>query len=370
MNIINGILRKHWHFIAAAAGASAALALIYALRNALLPFIFGLAFVYFLVPVVSWIERRFPREGRWITWPEGKRVSSIMIVNTGIVGVAGISGFYIFNTIINALSTLLKDAQGHYLAAVTTLQQWTENIRQMVPSGVRERIDLFVINTGTGITAAVEENIRDRVAHMPSTFSSLVGFFALPLFIFYVLKDREKLSAGFYSSMPPWATKHIRNIILIFANVLGQYARSALTLGLAVGLLTLVGLLIIGAPMAPLLAIVAGVTELIPIIGPWIGGAIAAVVTLAIAPEKAVWVVMLAAAIQLLENSLLVPRIQSGYLGIHPAVSIVLIVVGSAVAGVWGMLLFVPLAAIAMQIYRYARQAVQEQASREVPGDG
>ncbi len=325
-----------------------------------MPFLAGLALVFFLIPVVSWVERRFPRKGRWVTWLEGKRISSIMIVNTGIIGIAGLSGFYLFQTVANALTTLLHEAPEHYLGAVEILQQRTESIRQMVPPGVRERIDLFVAETGIGITAAVEASIRRQIVQMPSTIGAMLGFFSLPLFLFYVLKDREKLNAGFYSSLPPWASRHVKHIVLIIQRVLGRYVRATLTLGMVVGVAALIGLLIMGVPMAPLLAIILGLTEMIPFLGPWIGGAIAVVFALAMTPEKVGWVVMLVAGIQLLENSLLVPRIQGGYLGIHPAIAIVLVVVGSAVAGVWGILLFVPLAATALQIYRYTRKVVRE----------
>lgn len=367
MKTIGNLLCKHWQIITVLAGVVATFLVVYLLRGAFLPFLFGLALVYFLIPVVSWVERRFPREGRWVTWSEGKRVSSIMIVNTGIIGITGLSGFYLFHTIVNALTALLQDAPAHYLAAVAVLQQWTESVRQMVPPGVRDRIDLFVIETGTGITASVEASIRHQIAHVPSTVGAMLGFFSLPLFLFYLLKDREKLSSGFYSILPPWSSRHVRHIILIIQKVLGRWVRATLTLGLVVGLATLAGLLAIGAPYAPMLAVVAGVTEMIPVLGPWIGGAIAVVVTLALASEKVVWVVALAAGIQLLEAFLLVPRIQGGYLGIHPAMAIILIVVGSTLAGVWGMILFVPLAVTALQIYRYARKVVREQEPVELP---
>ncbi len=100
-------------------------------------------------------------------------------------------------------------------------------------------------------------------------------------------------------------------------------------------------------------------TEMLPSLGPWLGGIIASVVTLALAPEKVSLVVILFLFVQSLENSLLVPRIQGGYLGVHPAITIVLLVVGTAVAGLWGLLLAVPLTTTVVQIYRYVRQAVE-----------
>ena len=95
---------------------------------------------------------------------------------------------------------------------------------------------------------------------------------------------------------------------------------------------------------------------MIPTLGPWIGGGVAVIVTLAVAPEKAIWVVVLFLGIQLVENSVLVPRIQSAYLRIHPAVMIFLLVLGAYIAGFWGLLLIGPLSATALEIYKYARR--------------
>jgi predicted PurR-regulated permease PerM len=91
------------------------------------------------------------------------------------------------------------------------------------------------------------------------------------------------------------------------------------------------------------------------------------IVTLAIAPEHAIWVALLFLGVQLLENNLLVPRIQGAYLHVHPAIAIVLLVLGAYVAGFWGLVLAIPLAATTMEIYKYIRasagaEAVQQEA--------
>ena len=108
----------------------------------------------------------------------------------------------------------------------------------------------------------------------------------------------------------------------------------------------------------PETAAFAGLTELIPILGPWIGGAAAVIVTLAIAPEEVAWVIVLYLSVQLVENSLLVPRIQGGYLRVHPAAVVVLLALGAYFAGFWGLIVAVPLTATIVEIYKYVRRTV------------
>jgi predicted PurR-regulated permease PerM len=143
-------------------------------------------------------------------------------------------------------------------------------------------------------------------------------------------------------------------------NVLGRYIRYQGMMGLIVGFATFIGLLLLRAPYPLALGLISGITELIPTAGPWIGGGIAVFVTLAIAPEKAIWVAVLALAIQLLENYLLVPRIQGAYLRLHPVVTIVLLVFGAYIGGVWGMLLICPTTATLIEIFKYVRDYKKE----------
>ncbi|MBI2849568.1 MAG: AI-2E family transporter [Chloroflexi bacterium] len=364
MSSFAGTLRKYRQLITVIAGVVIVLALIYGLRRALLPFLIGFVVIFFMNSAVSWVERRFPRSGPVGNWPDGKRrVLAIVIVNTSIVTVFGIFGFFLFNTVIQAFSVLLADATAHWAQAVATVQQMTDSTRGMVPGELRGNVDSFALDAGNAITEAIKANFEESVAQLPAAFSTLLGVAVMPLFVFYVLKDREKLSNSFYSSMPEWAAEHVRNILLIIENVLGRYVRATLTLGAAVGLITLIGLLILRVPLAPLLAVVAGITEMIPSVGPLIGLAIASVVTLALAPEKTVFVIILFVVVQLLENTILVPRVQSGYMGLHPVITIVLLVLGAALAGVWGLILAVPLTATGVQIFRYVRQVVREQNS-------
>jgi predicted PurR-regulated permease PerM len=109
-------------------------------------------------------------------------------------------------------------------------------------------------------------------------------------------------------------------------------------------------------PFAFLLGIVAGFTELIPFIGPWIGGAVGVLVTLATAPDKLLWVVLLYVGVQLLENTVLVPRVQGHSLNLHPAVVLLIITIASQIWGIWGIILGPPVVALIKDLTVYFAQ--------------
>ena len=123
--------------------------------------------------------------------------------------------------------------------------------------------------------------------------------------------------------------------------------------------------------LAPALGLLAGVTEMIPTIGPWIGGIVAGIVTLAISPDKIFWVILLFVAIQLVENHLLVPKVQGTFLHIHPAVMLFLLVLGIYMAGFWGALLIGPLTALLVELFKYVRDCQRRPVAPELtPEEG
>jgi predicted PurR-regulated permease PerM len=131
--------------------------------------------------------------------------------------------------------------------------------------------------------------------------------------------------------------------------------KAQLFLAIVVGVMVYIGLLALGIKFPILLATIAGFTELIPIIGPILGAIPGIFVTLATAPEKIVWVALLYLAVQVLENSLLVPRIQSQALRVHPVAIMLALVIGSEFAGLYGIILGPPLLAAAKEVFFYAR---------------
>jgi len=282
--------------------------------------------------------------------------------------VVGFFSYFIVTAIIDAFRVLLENAPQYISRGLLTLQQWAEGLRQQLPPEMRQQIDELMLEAGAALGNFIRDAFTRGISFIPGTFSLLLGFGALPIFLFYILKDSEKLSKSFYAALSPWVAEHTKNIVTIIERVLGRYIRAQLMLGLVVAYFVFIGLLILGlSSVAPALAAFAGITELIPILGPWIGGAAAVIVTLAIAPEKVIWVALLFLVVQLLENNLLVPRIQGGYLRIHPAILVVLLVLGAYIAGFWGILLIAPLTATIVEIYKYVRHNIKVEDGQQLP---
>lgn len=364
MNTARETLRKYWRIVVLAAVIVVVASLLFALRQAILPFVVGLALVYLLLPVLSWVENRLPRHDRWL---QAKRTALIVLFLIVIFGLLGLFFYFFATTLIGRFSALAQNVPQFVSQVLTTLRDWGASLSQAFPIEMQPQVDAFIVQMATIIGNSIKDAFMEWLPSVPSFFQSLLSLLCLPIFLFYVLRDSDKLSRGFYSGLPLWLAEHFRNILAIIGEVLGRYVRAQLLLGFIVGYLCFIGLFMMRVRFALSLAIIAGITELIPILGPLIGGALAFVVTLATAPEKAIWVVLLYVVVQLVENNLLVPRIQGHYLRIHPAVALFLLVMGAYVAGFWGIILIVPLAATALEIYRYLRRSAEKERAAQLP---
>lgn len=128
---------------------------------------------------------------------------------------------------------------------------------------------------------------------------------------------------------------------------LGHWLRGQLLLGVIIGFMSWVGLVAAGVNYAVALAIVAGVFELIPYVGPLLAAVPALFIALTQSPWHAVYVIVLYTAIQTLENQLIVPKVMEKTVGLHPVLVITALVLGQQMGGLLGVILAVPVATIA-----------------------
>jgi predicted PurR-regulated permease PerM len=359
----NNIFKRQWRLLTFVLGVIVTFLLIYVFRTVLLPFVVGLVLAYLLFPVISWIERKLPAQGRWLS---ARRASLITLIFIVILALVGVLTFFIIIGVVNSFSILVKNAPQYFSEGLRTLQEWLQGFQQWFPPETQKQVGNIVGEVGTALGNAMKSAFIKGVSYVPNTFSLILGFVSLPIFLFYILKDWEKLTNGFYSAFSPQMVVHARGMASIINKVLGRWIRAQLVLSTAVAVVVFIGLAALGITLAPALAFLQGVMEFIPILGPWIGGAVGVIVVLAIAPEKAIWVAVVYLVAQLSENLFLVPRIQGSYLRIHPAFILILLPLGSYIAGVWGIILVVPLTATIIEIYSYFRQNMVAQEIEKV----
>ena len=182
-----------------------------------------------------------------------------------------------------------------------------------------------------------------------SLFSNILDVVAVLIFAFYLLLVREKLDdqLGFFFGEEK---KHqVGRFIDILEARLGGWARGELFLMIIIGAATYLGLILLGIPFALPLALLAGLFEMIPYLGPIVAAIPAVVIGLSISPLMGLAAAGLAFLIQQLENYLLVPKVMEKSVGVSPIITLIALAIGFKLAGVIGVVISVP-AVITLQV--------------------
>ncbi|OGL88417.1 hypothetical protein A3I42_00040 [Candidatus Uhrbacteria bacterium RIFCSPLOWO2_02_FULL_49_11] len=172
----------------------------------------------------------------------------------------------------------------------------------------------------------------------------MVSFFIILVLTFYMVVDEDGIMRFLQVITPENIHKDVTALTVKIQNKIGLWLRGQLILMLVIGVLTFIGLTIIGVPYALVLALVAGITEIIPYAGPVIGSIPAIFIAFTISPTMGLWTVLLYVLIQQAENHLLVPKIMQKTTGLNPIIVILAVLIGARLSGVIGALLAVPIA--------------------------
>ena len=209
-----------------------------------------------------------------------------------------------------------------------------------------------VENTSQVIARQINQIAGDLVSISRAIFSSIILIVTLFVFTFYLILEWKSFVKLITSPFAGKQEKKVASIILKVEKGLGSWVRGQLTLSLAVGILSYIGLRILDLPFALPLALIAGILEIIPIVGPIIAAIPAVLVSLSISPVLGLATAALFFIVQQLENHLIVPMVMSKVVGLQPPIVIIALLVGAKLAGIGGAFLAIPTVIVARIIIR------------------
>lgn len=286
--------------------------ILYLLRNVIL-----LLFISFIImsafnPLVSWTQK--------FKIPRALGILIFFIITGIIIGL-------IFASIIPAFIE-----QSTTLAKNLTITLPDSSVFEFDPSMITSQFELISKNAVNVVKLAV------------SAASNILTIFTVLVFNFYLLMERQNLPKYFkaYFGRGNGAEK-AEELLDSIEKKLGGWVRGEIALMIIVGLLSYIGLTLLNIPYALPLALLAGLLELIPNIGPTISAIPAIIVGFTVSPAIALGVLALYLAVQQLENNIIVPMVMRQSVGINPIVTMLCLMVGFTLGGVPGMILGVPI---------------------------
>ncbi len=332
--------------------------MIWAARKVLLPYILGLVLAYLLLPVVNWLDRRMP--SRLHTWKVARPLAIVITYVLLLVLIAGIVAFFV-PIVLEQVRILLEN----WPDLASQVQDWgtrgwgwyTENI----PMDWRQTIETNLKNLIDDALKAFQDGLVTTLSTVFSTISFVIGLVVIPFWLFYILHDESQVKQGVIQALPQQLRLDVVCMARLIDDVLSAYIRGQLLLCIFVGGMATISLFIIGVPFALVLGLIAGIFEALPYVGPILGAIPALVVALLSDAGSALWVAIAFFAIQQVENLLLVPRIAGKSVKLHPALVMVVLVIGNELAGFLGMLVAVPITAIIRDVFKYLYLRFQDE---------
>jgi len=178
-----------------------------------------------------------------------------------------------------------------------------------------------------------------------SLFDNLLATVFVLVITFYLLLERENLESR-AALLFKGREERVRILIVKIEEKLGAWMQGQLVLSLVVGILSYIGLTIFNIPFALPLAMIAGIMEVVPVIGPIISALPAIFIALTISPLLSVGVAAMFLVVQQLENHLIVPQVMKRAVGLNPLIVILAVAIGGRLLGIAGALLAVPVAVV------------------------
>ena len=271
-----------------------------------------------LFPLTDWMSKKLPR---------GLSVLIIYIV-----------GFLLLSTVLIPLFSVLGQQLQDFVGRIPVYSGEVYNFItdfEIATNGLLPDFSQII----SPLTNLGQELVTRGIDITVNLVTGIVAFFTLAVVVFFILLDKDELKNGFLKFFPEHMRDKTASITKTISLKVGGYVRGQLLIMVAVGVLTTLGLTIIGVDFAILLGLVAAILEIVPIIGPILAAVPAVIVALAQDPMLALKAIVVYLIVQRIENNLLGPLILGRFLDMHPLIIIATLLIAASTLGVIGVIL-------------------------------
>lgn len=307
--------------------------LFWAVRAILLPFILAMVLAYLMAPVVEVIASRMRIH----------RVLAILVVYAILASGVALVVVYAVPVLIQQSVQLIRQVPKFAVGIQGNWDYWLTRFHQApIPPSIRTAIQA----TGSHLQGDLLKWLKSLLHVLFGLVPGVLSLLIAPILAFYVLKDLARIRRRFWLLVPVEWHGAVFKLGFDIDRALNGFIRGQLIVALVVGLLSTLWMLLLGMPDAVLVGALAAITDVIPYVGPIAGAIPAVALALARSPLEAVWVVAGFILIHQLEGAVIGPKVVGDSVGLHPLVVVFAILAGGDLAGLSGVLLGVPVAAV------------------------
>ena len=316
---------------------------------------------YILNPVVAFMTNRL----------KIKRIFAIMLVFLLLVAALVL----IIGSIIPQLVLQLSQLANAMPDVVKQVESWAQELQQndfinqvFTQIDLTKQLDSMNLSYGKiiqGFLSGLSSSLGSIVGSIATTTMTLV---TAPFILFYMLKDGDKILPNVAKVVPEKRREQVKKLLVDMNKTLSNYISGQAIECIFVGTFTFLGYWLVGVDYAFLFGMIAGVTNLIPYLGPYLGLLPAVLVTVFTDPVKALLCCVVVLVVQQLDGNIIYPNVIGKSLAIHPLTIIIVLLVGGNIAGLLGIFLGVPFYAICRTVVLFVVSLIKEDESAKKQG--
>ena len=302
------------------------------IQTVVLPIILSAIIYYLLVPIVDFFERKGVR-----------RIYSIIVLYLIIIGVLTI--------LIVLVIPLLRDQIMRLIVSFPNLVIDIERMLEQVIGSqflnqVQQTFDFNISDLASQVSNGATTILNSTFAGIGNIIGSVsktvMAIITVPFILFYLLKDGKKLPGYILKFLPISMRSHTFTVLQEMNKQISSYIRGQIVVSFCIGVLMFIGFVIIGLDYAPVLAVIASFTSVVPYLGPAIAITPALIIAVVTSPYMLLKLIIVWTIVQLIEGKFISPQIMGRNLHIHPITIIFIIIIAGNLFGVVGILLAVP----------------------------
>lgn len=229
-----------------------------------------------------------------------------------------------------------------------SLPEYYQSVADVVSryiSGVQELSPNFQ-SAVSSIARSLRDASTNAVSFLASIFGGVVSFVVVIVISFYLAFQEKSIEKILRILTPQEYESYIINLWNRSQIKLGRWLQGQIVLGIIIGAIVFIGLTLLGVPFALILGMIAGILEIVPIVGPVISATFAVIIALLVSPTLALLTLIFFIIVQQIENHIIAPLLMQKMTGLNPVVIILSLMVGFELGGVLGMIIAVPLVAV------------------------
>jgi len=323
-----------WSIVGMLALLWASVWIITQLQVLIAPVVLAIVLVYLLNPVVN-------RFARWRL----PRVIGAFLAFVILIGAVVVVGFLVVPSISEQASDLAADFPTIYEDSASELEKLISDLGAgNVNLWSYDELQDFVQDPER--QDRVLSSLYDNIGQVTSgILEAILVFFVAPVVAFYILLDLPRVRSQAEELIPKPLHDEVVHVSRQLGRAVGGFLRGQVLVALIVGVLMSIGFWIIDLRFWLIIGMIAGFFNIIPFVGPWVGGALGALVGLTVDVKTAVLAAVVALIVQQIDNNFISPMVLRATVRLHPAVVLLVLILGGALSGVWGVLLAVPVTA-------------------------